>query len=75
MAPSGDTLMCRVHLCNRKAVPNSNLCDGHYRQLVDRALISSKVAKLYDVPESMVPAPTEDDLILESENRALWGDR
>lgn len=30
--------MCRVHLCNRKAVPNSNLCDGHYRQLVDRAL-------------------------------------
>ena len=38
MAPSGDTLMCRVHLCNRKAVPNSNLCDGHYRQLVDRAL-------------------------------------
>ena len=29
---------CRVTLCNRKAVPDSNLCTTHFQQIVDRAM-------------------------------------
>jgi len=51
--------LCRVQLCNRKSVEASNLCDGHYRQIIDKALSRKK---------------TGED-ITESELRALWGDR
>ena len=51
--------LCRVNLCNRKVVESSNLCDGHYRQIVDKALSRKR---------------TGVD-ITESELRALWGDR
>lgn len=59
--------MCRVHLCNRKAVPNSNLCDGHYRQLVDRVLTGDSTLR---IGHKSRPRP-----ISESEARVMDGNR
>jgi hypothetical protein len=67
--------MCRVHLCNRRAVPNSNLCDGHYRQLVDRAL-TAYVDRLEDIVVHRVRNPIKKHRpISESEARIMDGNR